>query len=76
MLKRLHIQQKGKKADYLPIEPDEIKSYTVPISNINDVKVNPNISVLKNEFGEMQKESTLCYSFLQCPNLKAQKSIT
>ena len=65
MLKRLHIQQKGKKADYLPIEPDEIKSYTVPISNINDVKVNPNISVLKNEFGEMQKESTLCYSFLQ-----------
>ena len=53
MLKRLHIQQKGKKADYLPIEPDEIKSYTVPISNINDVKVNPNMSVLKNEFGEM-----------------------
>ena len=42
-----------KKADGLPIEPDEIKSYTVPVSNIDDVKLNPNIIVLKNELGEM-----------------------
>ena len=37
------------------IEPDEIKSYTVPVFNINDVKLNPNIIALKNELGEMQK---------------------
>ena len=37
----------------MPIEPDEIKSYTVPAPNINDVKLNPNIIVLKNELGEM-----------------------
>ena len=42
-----------KKAGDLPIEHDEIKSYTVPLSNINDVKLNPNIIVLKNELGEM-----------------------
>ena len=28
----------SKKVDDLSIEPDEIKSYTVPVSNINDVK--------------------------------------
>ena len=50
----------SKKADDLPIEPDEIKSYTVPVSNINDVKLNPNIIVLKNELGEMQKFSRTC----------------
>ena len=33
----------SKKVDDLSIEPDEIKSYTVPVSNINDVKVNPNM---------------------------------
>ena len=32
----------SKKVDDLSIEPDEIKSYTVPVSNINDVKLNPN----------------------------------
>ena len=31
----------------LPKEPDEIKSYTVPVSNIDDVKLDPNIIVLK-----------------------------
>ena len=50
----------SKKADDLPIEPDEIRSYTVPVSNINDVKINPNITVLKNELGEMQKRSRPC----------------
>ena len=44
-----------KKAYYLPIEPDEIKSYTVLVSSIDDVKLNPNIVALKNELGEMWK---------------------
>ena len=44
----------------MPIEPDGIKSYTVPLSNISDVKLNPNIIVLKNELGEMQKLSQPC----------------
>ena len=47
----------SKKVDDLTIALDEIKSYTVPVSNINDVKLNPNIIVLKNEFGEMWKHS-------------------
>ena len=47
-----------KKVDDLPSEPDEIKSYTVPV--INDVKLTPNIVVLKNELGEMQKRSRPC----------------
>ena len=46
-----------KKADDLPIEPNEIKSYSIPVSNINDVKPNPNIIVLKNELGEIRKRS-------------------
>ena len=44
----------------LPIEPDEIKSYTVPVSSIDDVKLNPNKIVLKNELGEMRKQSRAC----------------
>ena len=46
--------------DDLSIEPDEIKSYTVSMSNINDVKLNQNIIVLKNELGEIQKHSRPC----------------
>ena len=46
-----------KKADGLPIEPDEIKSYTVQVSNIDHVKLNQSIIVLKNELGEMRKRS-------------------
>ena len=42
-----------KKADDLPIEANEIKSYTVPVSNIDDIKLNLNIIVLKNELGEI-----------------------
>ena len=45
----------SKKVDDLPIEPDEIKSCTIPVSNINDVKFNPHMIVLKNELGEMPK---------------------
>ena len=41
----------------MPIEPDEIKNYTVAVSNINDVKLDSNIIVLKSELGEMQKRS-------------------
>ena len=44
----------------MPIEPDEIKSYTVPVSSIDDVKLNPNIILLKNELGEMWKRSRPC----------------
>ena len=55
----------SKKAEDLPIEPGEIKNCTVPVSSIDDVKLNPNILVLKNELGEMQKQSTLRYSFSQ-----------
>ena len=36
----------------MPIEPGKIRSYSVPVANIDDVKPNP-IIVLKNELGEM-----------------------
>ena len=48
----------SKKVDDFPIEP--VKSYTVLLSNINDVKLNPDIIVLKNELGEMRKRSQPC----------------
>ena len=44
----------------MPLEPDEIKSYTVPVFNIDDVKLNPNIIVLKNELGKIRKCSQVC----------------
>ena len=50
----------SKKVDDLSIESDEIKSYTVPVSNINDVALNPNMIVLKNELGDMLKRSRPC----------------
>ena len=50
----------SKMAEDLPIESYEIKSYTVPVSSINDVKFNPNIIVVKNELGEMLKHSQPC----------------
>ena len=37
----------SKKVDDVLIEHDEIKSYTVPVFNIDDVNHNPNIIVLK-----------------------------
>ena len=60
----------SKKADNLPIEPDEIKSYAVPVYNINDdVKLNPNTIVVKNELGEIQKHSRLAlFIFTKCLN--------
>ena len=50
----------SKKVDNLSIEPDEIKSCTVSVSNVNDVKLNPNIIVVKNEPGKMRKRSQPC----------------
>ena len=59
----------GKKADDLPKEPDAIKSYTVPVSNIDDVKRNPNIIVLKNELGEIGNVVDLAlFVFTKCRN--------
>ena len=50
----------SKRTDDLPIESDETKSYTVPVTNIDDVKLNPNMIVLKNELGKMRKLSRPC----------------
>ena len=44
----------SKKADHLPKDPDEIRSYTVPVSNIDDFKRNLSIIVLRNELDEME----------------------
>ena len=46
-----------KKAEDFPIGSDKIKSYTVPVSSIDDVMLNPNIIVLKNKLYEMRKRS-------------------
>ena len=58
--KSSHQAMSAKKAEGLPIEPDEIKSYTDPVSRIGDVKVNSYIIVLKNELDEMRKGSRPC----------------
>ena len=50
----------SKKVDNLSMEPDEIKSCTVSVANVNDVKLNPNIIVVKNEPGKMRKRSQPC----------------
>ena len=50
----------SRKINGLPIEPDEIKCYNVPVSNVNDVKLKPDMIVLKNELGEMRKRSQPC----------------
>ena len=47
----------SKKANDLPVGPDEVLTYTVPVSNINDVKLNQNIISSKNELGEMWKRN-------------------
>ena len=45
----------SKKVGDMSIGPDEVKRYTLPKSNINNVECDPNIIALKNELGEMQK---------------------
>ena len=63
-----------KKADDLPTEPDEIKSFTVLVSDINDVKVNPYVIVLRNGFGETWKCSRpWVIHFQKVPQLKTWK---
>ena len=63
-----------KNADYLPIEPDEIKICTVPASIIDDVKFNSNIIVLKIEFGKMWKRGRPCVTcFHKVSKLKSQE---
>ena len=44
----------------MQIEPDDIKSYTIPVSSTDDVEPNPNVIVLKNELGKMRKRSRPC----------------
>ena len=39
----------SKKVGDVPVGPYEIKSYTVPVSNIDDDKLNPNIIVLRTD---------------------------
>ena len=41
----------SKKSGSVPV--DENKSYTIPVSNIDDIEPNPNIIVLKNKHSEI-----------------------
>ena len=50
----------NKKVADMKLEPDDIKSYTIPVSGIDDVQPNPKVIVLKNELGEMRKRSRPC----------------
>ena len=45
----------SKKVGHMSVGPDEVKRYTLPKSNINNVECDPNIIALKNELGEMWK---------------------
>ena len=45
----------SKKSGDVPVKSDDIKSYTVPVSNIDYIEPNPNIIALKNKHGEMRK---------------------
>ena len=45
----------SKKAGNVPVEPDEMKIYILPISSADNVELNRNIVVLTNELGEMWK---------------------
>ena len=50
----------GKVSGDVLVESDDIKSYTVPVSNVNDIEPNPNLIALNNKHGEMQKLNTPC----------------
>ena len=66
----------SKKTDDVPVEPDKIRSCSVSASNIDDVKVNPDIIVLRNELGETRKRSqTYVICFHKVFKLKNQKNI-
>ena len=49
----------SKKAD-LQVEPEDIKSYTAPVSGIDELQPSTNIIVLKKDLGEMKKRSRPC----------------
>ena len=42
----------SKKSGDVPLKSDDIKSYTISVSNIDDIEPNPNIIALKNKHGE------------------------
>ena len=50
----------SKKSADVPVESDDIKSYIITVSNIDDVEPNPNIIALKNKHGEMRKRNRSC----------------
>ena len=50
----------SKKSGDVPVESDDIKSNTVPVSNIDDVEPNLNLIALKNKHGEMSKCNRHC----------------
>ena len=49
------------KSQIISKQPDEIKSYTVPVPNVDDAKLNLNITGLENELGEMRERSQPCF---------------
>ena len=50
----------SKKSGDVPEESDDTKSYTVSVSNIDDIEPNPNIIALKNKHGKMLKHNIPC----------------
>ena len=50
----------SKKIGDVPIEPHDIKSYTIPVPKNDDIEPNPNIIVLKNEPHGLWKHSRPC----------------
>lgn len=67
----------SRKADDVPIGPNEIKSYTVTVSNIDGSKLNPKVIVLKMDFMKCRNIVDLSLFVLtKFPNWTMQKCIT
>ena len=64
----------SKKSCDEPVESDDIKSYTIPVPNINDIEPNPNIIALKNKHGERRKRNIP--SIIRFYKLKKSKTKT
>ena len=64
----------AKKLGDVPVELDDIKSYTIPVSNINDIEPNPNIIALKTKHGERRKRNRPC--IIRFNKLKKSKTKT
>ena len=59
----------SKRADDFPVEPDEIKSYNVSVSNINYVQFNVNIILLKKSLVKSKNVVDLAlFVFTACVN--------